>query len=81
MWSRVWTRKQKKVAIARRSSHGEKKAGRDFYNHLRSGMEHLGFISCLAASDAWTRTAMKANCQEYYESVPLYTDDTLVVSD
>ena len=30
-----------------RASYGYKSAGKDFHNHLRECMEHLGYTSCL----------------------------------
>ena len=44
-------------------------------------MEHLGFEACLADPDVWMRPAIRANGQEYFEYVLLYTDDALVVSE
>ena len=40
-----------KVALIHRDLYGGKMAGRDFRNHLRSCMLHLGFESCLADPD------------------------------
>ena len=70
-----------KIAVIRRAIYGGKAAGRDFRNHLRSCMEHLGFTACLADPNVWMRPAIKSSGQEYYEYVLLYTDDALVVSD
>ena len=70
-----------KIAVIRRAIYGGKAAGRDFRNHLRSFMEHLGFTVFLADPDVWMRPAIKSSGQEYYEYVLLYTDDALVVSD
>ena len=70
-----------KVALIRRALYGGKSAGRDFRNHLRSCMRHLGFESCPADPDVWMRPAVKATGQEYYEFILLYTDDTLCVSE
>jgi hypothetical protein len=72
---------QGKIAIIVRAIYGGKAAGRDFRNHLRDCMEHLGFEACLADPDAWMRPAIRANGQEYFEYVLLYTDDALVVSE
>ena len=70
-----------KVAIIVRAIYGGKAAGRDFRNHLRDCMEHLGFQACLADPDVWMRPAVKSNGIEYYEYVLLYTDDALVISE
>ena len=37
-----------KVALIKRALYGDKVAGKDFRDHLRSCMRHLGFKSCLA---------------------------------
>ena len=70
-----------KKALIRRALYGGKAAGRDFRNHLRHCMRHLGFTSCLADPDVWMRPAIKSDGTEYYEYVLLYTDDTLVISE
>jgi hypothetical protein len=64
-----------------RALYGGKASGRDFRNHLRSCMQHLGFQSCLADADVWLRPATKSDGSEYYEYVLLYTDDALVISE
>ena len=60
---------------------GGKSAGRDFRNHLRSCMNHLGFKPCRADPDVWMRPAVKSDGSEYWEYVLLYTDDALVISE
>ncbi len=69
-----------KRALIRRALYGGKSAGRDFRNHLRECMSFLGFTSCLADPDVWMRPAKKANGDDYWEYVLLYTDDVLCVS-
>lgn len=70
-----------KVALIRRALYGGKTSGRDFRNHLRECMKHLGFESCLADPDVWMRKATKpTNGTYYWEYVLLYVDDTLVIS-
>ena len=69
-----------KRAITVQALHGGKAAGRDFRNHLRGCMRHLGFFSCLADPDVWIRPAMKATGEQCCECVLLCTDDTLVIS-
>ena len=61
--------------------HGDKAAGRDFRNHMRSCVEHLGFTACLADPDIWMRPATKSNGREHYEHVLSCTDYALQMSD
>jgi Reverse transcriptase (RNA-dependent DNA polymerase) len=70
-----------KKALIRRALYGGKSAGRDFRNHLRHCMSHLGFKSCPADPDVWMRPAMNADGGEYWEYVLLYVDDVLCVSE
>ena len=70
-----------KRALITRALYGGKAAGSDFRNHLRHCMRHLNFEACLADPDVWMRPAVKANGQDYYEYVLLYTDDTLCISE
>ena len=70
-----------KRAIIVRALYGGKCAGRDFWHHLRSCMEHMGFSSSPANPDVWYRSANNKNREEYYEYVLLYTDDCLVLSE
>ena len=71
-----------KRAIIKRALYGNKAAGRDFRNHLRSCMEHLGYSSCLADPDLWMRKAYKVETGEpYWEYTLLYVDDALCVSE
>jgi hypothetical protein len=56
-----------KVALIHRALYGGKSAGRDFRNHLRSCMHHIGFKSCPADPDVWMRPGA-----EVYEYVLLY---------
>jgi len=69
-----------KRALIVRALYSGKFAGRDFRNHLRSCMRHLGFESCLADPDVWMRPALKADGTQYWEYLLLYTDDVLAVS-
>ena len=66
-------------ALIKRALYGEKRAGRDFRNHLRECMKHLGFTSCLADPDVWMRKGLNLQGKEYYEYILLYTD-VLVIS-
>ena len=70
-----------KKAIVKRALYGMKSSGRDFRNHLRDCMDHMGYKSCLADPDLWMRPAKKDNGTEYYEYILLYVDDCLVVSE
>ena len=70
-----------KRAIIVRALYGGKAAGRDFWHHLRSCMEHLGFKSKAGDPDVWMRPATRADGAATYEYVLLYTDDCLVVAD
>ena len=64
-----------------RALYGGKSSGRDFRNHLRSCMAHIGFESCKADPDVWIRQAVKSDGSKYYEYALLYVDDMLVVSE
>ena len=44
-------------------------------------MHHINFDFCPADPDVWMRPAVKANGEEYYEYVLLYTDDILCISE
>eukprot|EP00957_Ditylum_brightwellii_P142834 10883357-Ditylum_brightwellii.AAC.1 len=46
-----------KQALIRRALYGGKSAGKDFQNHLRECMRHLGFISCPTDSDEMDETS------------------------
>lgn len=70
-----------KVALIRRALYGGKSAGRDFRNHLRTCMWHLGFTPCIADPDVWMRPALKSDGSEYYEYILLWTDDSLCISE
>lgn len=70
-----------KVALIHRALYGGKSAGRDFRNHLRSCMRHLGFVSCPADPDVWMRPASKSDGATCYEYILLYTDDALAISE
>ena len=64
-----------------RALYGGKSSGRDFRNHLRSCMTHLGFTSCKADPDVWLRSATKSDGSQYYQYALLYVDDVLVVAE
>ena len=58
-----------KVAIITRALYGGKFAGRDYWKHMRSFMNELGFISCKADSDVWMRKAVTDRGVDYWEYV------------
>eukprot|EP00984_Skeletonema_dohrnii_P002177 scaffold749_cov90-Skeletonema_dohrnii-CCMP3373.AAC.2 len=70
-----------KRALIKRAIYGGRIAGRDFWLHLRSCMDSLGFKSSKADPDVWYRPATKKDGTEYMEYVLLYVDDVLVVSE
>jgi hypothetical protein len=67
------------VALIHRALYGGKSAGRDYTNHMRSCIHHIGFKSCPADPDVWIRSAIKSDGTEMYENVLLYTDDALSI--
>ena len=68
-----------KKAIVKRTLYETKTAGRDFRNHLRDCMDHLGYQSCRADPDLCMRVANNGGI-DYYEYMLLYVDDCLIVS-
>lgn len=70
---------QGKRAKIVRALYGGKCLGRDFRNHLRSCMTHIGFKSCKADPDVWMRSATKSGGTSYYEYVLLYVDAVLMI--
>ena len=55
-------------------------AGRDFWIHIRSCMNFLGFKSSQGDPEVWMWEAIKSDGTQYWEYVLLYLDDCLVVS-
>ena len=72
---------QGRTAIVVRALYGTKSSGRDFRNHLRDCMDHMGYTSCLGDPDVWMREAVMDNGTPYYEYMLLYVDDTLCLSE
>ena len=70
-----------KIALIRRALYGGKIAGCDFWIHLRSCMNFLGFKSIQGDPEVWMREAVKADGTQYWEYVLLYVDNCLVVSE
>ena len=62
-----------------RALYGGKSAGADYWRHVRSAMEEMGFMSCKADPDVWLRPSMKEDDTDYYQYVLLYTDDILAI--
>ena len=72
---------QGRVAVIKRALYGGKSAGADYWKHMRTCMNHLGFEPCKADPDLWMRKAVKpSDGTEYWEYVLLYVDDALCVS-
>lgn len=69
------------VALIRRALYGGKMSGRDYWLHLRSCMEFLGFESCKADPDIWMRRSKRSDGTEYYTYVLLYVDDAIAVAE
>ena len=72
---------QGKKALIRCTLYGSKSARRDYWLHLRSCMEYLGFGPCKADADIWMRKAKRADNSDYWEYVLLYVDNCLAISE
>jgi len=68
-----------RLAIIVRALYGGKSAGSDYWRHVRTAMNELGFESCKADPDAWSRLSRKVDGSKYYQYVLLYTNDILAV--
>ena len=53
---------------------------RDFRDHLRDCMEHMGNKSCLSDLDFWIRDTKLDYGIDYYEYILLYVDYCLLIS-
>ena len=69
-----------KIALIRRALYGGKSSKADFWRHLRTYMDHLGFKLCKNDCDVWMREALKDDGTTYWEYILLYVDDTLVIT-
>ena len=69
-----------KRALIRRDLYGGKCAKQDFWVHLRSCMQFLGFTTCKADADVWMREKKKNDGTIYWEYVLLYVNDCLCIS-
>ena len=56
-----WIENMGNYALVWQSLYGGKSAGKDFWNHLRSCMRHLDFLSCCADPDVWMQPAKHSN--------------------
>ena len=68
-----------RLAVIVRALYGGKSAGADYWRHVRSAMNELGFESCKADPDVWFRASQKPGGTKYYQYVLLYTDDILAI--
>ena len=73
--------RQGKKALVVRALYGLKSAGAAFRNHLASCLGHLGFTASRGDPDVWYHPAKKANGEEYYEYLFVYTDDILAIAE
>ena len=56
-------------STAKRALYGMKSYGRDFRNHLRDYMDHMGYKSCLADPDLWMRSYFESTWKTFpYET-------------
>jgi len=62
-----------------RALYGGKSAGADYWRHVRTAMDEMGFSSCKANPDVWMRVSVRADDTRYYQYVLLYADDILVI--
>ncbi len=71
-------RKRAKIV---RALYGGNTSGRDFRNHLRSCVVHVGYQSCKADPDIWMCQSVRSDGTLYYQYALLYVDDVLVVAE
>ena len=62
-----------------RGFYGGKSAGADYWRHVRSAMEDMGFSSCKADPDVWLRPSLNSNEVEHYPCVLICADDILAI--
>ena len=68
------------IGIIKRALYGGKCVGADYWKHMQSCMNHIGFMPCKADPDVWMRSAIKdSDGTLYWEYVLLYVDDVLCV--
>ena len=68
-----------RIAVIIFALYGEKSAGADYWRHVRTAMNEMGFTSCKEVPDVWMGVSVRADGTRYYQYVLLYTDDTLVI--
>ena len=66
--------------MIRRGLYGGKLAGRDYWLHLQSCIEYLGFSPCKTDPDIWMRKAKRVDNSDYLEYVLLCVDDCICIS-
>jgi hypothetical protein len=69
-----------KVAVIKLALYGLKASGFAWRSHLAETLRSMDFSMCYADNDVWYRPATKADKQEYYKYVLVYTDDILAIS-
>ena len=73
--------RQSKIGIIKQALYGGKSSGSDYWNHMRTCIEHLKFTPCKTDLDVWMRKALKtSNGTEYWEYIILYVNDALCCS-
>jgi len=68
-----------RIAVIIRALYGGKSAGANYWRHVRTAMDEMGFSSCKTDPDVWMRVSVRADGSSYYQYVLLYTDDILVI--
>ena len=66
-----------KVDLIKIALYGGKSVCRDYWLHLRSCMEFLGFKSYKKDQDVWMRKSVKDDGTKYFEYVMLYVYDCI----
>ena len=72
--------KKGRIALVLCALCGGKSKGTDFWKHLRTCMEHLGFQSCKSDPDVWMREAQHLDGTPHWEHILLHVDDAMCVS-
>ena len=63
-----------------RALYGLKSSGAAFRSHLALCLDEIGFRPSIADADVWMRMNVKADGEEYYESILVYVDDLMAIS-
>ena len=69
-----------KQSLFRKEHYGDKSAGQEYWFHLRSFAEFIGFQSCKGDPDVWMQEATKFDGTEYWEYVLFYVENCLTIS-